>query len=499
VSQSSSIVASCRDLVRSYWTESGRVDALRGVSISFSDSAVTAVMGPSGSGKSTLLRLLAGLDRPDSGGVTIAGVEVDRLSARGLRDLRRHKVAYVFQRPSDNFVPHLRVVDHLHLAAHDGVDRDGLGRVLERLGISGRADRLPNTLSGGEQQRAALGQALVSGARLIVADEPTAELDDESSERLLTEISGLAAEGVAFVLATHDHRVASFADHVVEILDGRVRGPGGQPVPAIARPATSRNGDTGIAISKRYLATPAHMRRSPVQSVAPPSTRPAASHGVSPLVRVTGLVKRYRRGPELVHAVEDIDLALRPGSIVGLMGRSGSGKTTLLNLLAGWEHPDEGTVWVDESLEPHGVVASWSTIALLPQRLGVIDELSVRQNVEYPARLAGRLAESSARVDELLDRLRLKELQHRPPTEISLGQRQRAAFARAILLAPRLVLADEPTSNQDSASARVVIEMIKEESKRGSAFLIATHNDEVARTVDEIVIMDDGRIVSREG
>jgi putative ABC transport system ATP-binding protein len=152
------VSARCVDLVKTYRTPTGAVHALRGVTLSFPAAALTAVVGPSGSGKSSLLRVLTGIDRATSGEVWVDGRDVAKASARGLRRLRRDVVGYVFQRPSDNFLPDLTIGQHLRVAGGEPDDP-----VLEALGIAHRADHLRDELSGGEQQRAAFAQAVVAG------------------------------------------------------------------------------------------------------------------------------------------------------------------------------------------------------------------------------------------------------------------------------------------------------------------------------------------------
>lgn len=217
--------AEVRDVVKTYRTETSEVRALNGVSAHFPQGAVTAVIGPSGSGKSSLLRIIAGLDRPTGGHVRLGSVETPALGTRALRRVLRNVVGYVFQSPADNFVSYLTVVQHLELAGRRrNATREEARTILARLGIEGRAGHLPHELSGGEQQRAAFAQILMSGASLVVADEPTAELDDESSDRLLAAVQSLAKDGVTFVLATHDRHVGDVATHEVVLEHGRVAG-----------------------------------------------------------------------------------------------------------------------------------------------------------------------------------------------------------------------------------------------------------------------------------
>ena len=446
--------ARCVGVVKSYATETGAVDALRGVDAELAAGAVTAVVGASGSGKSTLLRLLAALERPTEGTVLVGPVAVSGLGNKGLRAIRRERVGYVFQRPSDNFVPYLTVGEHLELA---GADEAAADEVLALLGIAGRRDHRPAELSGGEQQRAALAQVLVAGADLVVADEPTAELDSASSAGLLDALRSLADRGVAVVVATHDRAVIAAADVAIELEHGRLREPE----------------ELGHLAARRELLA----RRS-------------AAAGKS-VARVEGVRKAFHRAGEDVLAVDGVSFELRSGRLAALVGRSGSGKTTVLNLLAGWEKPDAGAVAVPG--------LGWHEVAVLPQRFGLLPELSVRENVEYPLRLAGRLPEARPRVDELLRTLALDELASRSPLETSIGQQQRTALARALVAEPLVLLADEPTGHQDAGSALAVVSALRDAAERGTGCLVATHDEEVAGLCDERLAMAGGRLVGVGG
>jgi putative ABC transport system ATP-binding protein len=212
--------ASCSELVKTYATESGRVYALRGVDATFPKGKVSAIVGPSGSGKSSLLRVLAGMDHPTEGSVKVGEDEISSASSKILRRVRR-KVGFVFQRPSDNLISYLNVLEHVKLAARHrrGPSRDPM-ELLELLGLAPRADHRPEQLSGGEQQRVAFAQAVVGGPELVIADEPTAELDSHSSEALLQVIHVLAEEGQSVVLSTHDPQAIDVADKTLFLRHG---------------------------------------------------------------------------------------------------------------------------------------------------------------------------------------------------------------------------------------------------------------------------------------
>jgi putative ABC transport system ATP-binding protein len=488
--------ARCEELVKVYVTPTSSVHALKGITAEFPRAALTAIMGPSGSGKSSLLRLLSGMDRPTSGSIRVGRMPLQSASSRQLRALRRQRVGYVFQRPSDNFIPYLTVEEHLQLAAQGsaapswGVD---MRRLLDELGVGHRMDHLPGELSGGEQQRAAFAQALVGGAEIVVADEPTAELDSGSARTLIDKVHGLIDAGISVIVATHDPQVRRTAEIVIYLEHGTIRRPTSPFGP----------GSAGMRSRPAAPARWAPQERDPALRWAPPSARPEAVDAAvaasgpaldgPPLLRIEGVSKSFRRGDETVHAVQDVSLTVGEGEVVGLVGRSGSGKTTLLSLVAGWEQPDDGAIeWVDG--RPLGRVLPWREVSVLPQKFGLIDELTVRQNIEYPARLAGTLEASGEIVEELMESLGLGSLESRYPKETSIGEQQRTALARALVLSPSLLLADEPSGHQDSTFHERVFATLRRAAARGTCCLIATHNEEAAPHLDRVVHISDGRL-----
>jgi putative ABC transport system ATP-binding protein len=205
---------------------------------------------------------------------------------------------------------------------------------------------------------------------------------------------------------------------------------------------------------------------------------------VTPVVTVEGVSKRYGA----VQALDDVSLTVEVGEVVALIGPSGSGKTTLLNLVAGWERADGGVVrW-------RSADGGWRDQAVVPQAASLLADLSLLENVALPLRAAA----GSGDVDldaprRYLDALGLAELADRLPEELSHGEQQRGALARALVLQPALLVADEPTAHHDGETSRKVLKVLRDVADAGTACLLATHDPEVLDAVDRAVPLRDGR------
>lgn len=218
----SDVVLQARDLYRFFHAGDDEVVALRGVTVSAARGEMIAVTGPSGSGKSTLLSCLAGLDEPDGGHVVVGGQQLTRRSERARAATRARYIGVTYQ--SGNLVAHLNVEENIRAAQYiAGVDdRARRAEVMADLGIERTARALPRQLSGGEAARAALAAAIVNRPLVLIADEPTGELDTVTEHNVLEALRGLAASGCAVVVATHSEAVAGSADRRVALVDGAV-------------------------------------------------------------------------------------------------------------------------------------------------------------------------------------------------------------------------------------------------------------------------------------
>ena len=216
---------SMRELARVYRTDTVETTALDGIFLDVADGEFVAIMGPSGCGKSTLLNVIGMLDSPSSGSYIFNGTEVAGLSESKLADFRKRNIGFIFQ--SFNLVDELSVRENIELAllyhnVPSGERRTRVDEVMDKVGIAHRAKHRPSQLSGGQQQRVAVARALVASPKLILADEPTGNLDTAHGEEVMKMLQALNAEGSTIVMVTHSPAHADYAGRVVNMLDGRI-------------------------------------------------------------------------------------------------------------------------------------------------------------------------------------------------------------------------------------------------------------------------------------
>ena len=213
-----------KDLRKIYGSGDTEVRALDGVNLNVENGEFVAIVGTSGSGKSTLLHMLGGLDRPTSGSVIVDGKDIFRLKDEALTIFRRRKIGFVFQ--SYNLVPVLNVYENIVLPIQlDGrrVDENFIGKIVKTLGLDGRLDALPSQLSGGQQQRVAIARALAAKPAIILADEPTGNLDSKTSQDVLGLLKVTSRKfSQTIVMITHNEEIAQMADRIIRIEDGRI-------------------------------------------------------------------------------------------------------------------------------------------------------------------------------------------------------------------------------------------------------------------------------------
>jgi ABC-type lipoprotein export system ATPase subunit len=499
------------DVFRVYSTPEGDAAALQGLSLRVDEGDVVVVLGPSGSGKTTLLRLLAGLDRPSAGSVRVFGAELGRLSPRRLASYRAQTVGYVDQHYLRSLAPELSALELVALqpglAGEPEPERTARAlELLARVGLEGRSDARPGELSGGEQQRVAVCAALAHRPRLLLADEPTGELDAANAAVVYRLIGDLSRElRCTTVLVSHDPTSAEIADRAISIRDGRVSeeasarageerivvGRGGWlrlPEELLARAgigsrATARLGEDGVVVSSAGDPATTALHEAPSGRRRVQRTRRSA-----PVAAVTGLAKEFKSRRTTTRVFDGLDASFAPGLLHAVTGPSGSGKTTLLHLLAGLELPTAGSVAVLgtelSALSPDARADfRRARIALIRQASGLVSFLGARENVELALALRGHPAADGA--DDYLDAVGLGARAGQRVARLSAGEQTRVDIARSLAARPALLLADEPTARLDQANALAVTNLLAQlAAETGAAVVCATHDPIVSEQAD---------------
>jgi ABC-type lipoprotein export system ATPase subunit len=510
-----SALVEIRDLFRVYPAPEGGVVALQGLTLDVRAGEVCVVLGPSGSGKSTLLRMLAALDHPTAGSVRVLDRDLARLSRRARARYRAELIGYADQHYWRALAAELRIRElvALQLGLAGAPRRARAGRadeLLERVGLLDRREARPHDLSGGEQQRVAVCAALAHRPPLLLADEPTGELDATNARLVFEAIAELAREaGTTTVIVSHDPESASVADRIVRIRDGRVSeeaaladgrdeaivvGRGGWlrlseellRRTGIRAYATARLHEDGILLAAQPGAEPA----APALAPAPVAEAPAPGGEIVASLR--GVTRAYGTGATAAVALAELDAGFAAGRLTAVTGPSGSGKTTLLRLLAGTDVPTAGEVVVlgraVSALDRDARARLRAQhVALVSQETGLVPFLTAAENVELGLGLRGvDRAEARERAAEALAGVGLAAAAGRRVADLSAGQRVRAAVARAVAARPRLLLADEPTARLDQANALAVARLLLALAREtGAAVVCATHDPLLIEHADE--------------
>ncbi len=536
----------CDNLVKIYKVADLEVVALQGLDLRVESGEMMALVGASGSGKSTLLNVMGGLDEPSAGGIWINDQDLLKLTEKNRVQYKRDTVGFVWQQPARNLLPYLTAQENVALPmmlTRGGAkkQRERALELLEMVGLSDRADFRPDRLSGGQQQRVALAVALANNPPLLLADEPTGQVDSETAEEIFTALRRINETfGTTIIVVTHDQRVVNKVDRVVAIRDGRTSS-------EIRRERNLEDGSIQeeewvildragrLQMPQPYIDTLAMKDRVKLRLEAshisvwpemdavqhkeavaggngsvwrPPSFKADEAEenlqrdGGETAVSIKNLTRLFQLGAEEIRAVDGLTLDMPKGKMVVVKGPSGSGKTTMLNLIAGLDEPTDGSVVINgrelagmSSQELIGLRRK--EIGFVFQTFGLLPFLSARENVETPLRLVKTAAKKrNARVDELLEMVGLtKRAKHRT-YELSGGEQQRIALARALANRPSLILADEPTGQLDTATGYQIIDLLRQIIEAtGVTVIVASHDPKVEEAADLVVLLEDGRLV----
>jgi ABC-type lipoprotein export system ATPase subunit len=504
------------DVYRIYEAPEGASVALQGLSLTTAPGEVVVVLGPSGAGKSTLLRIAAGLDRPSAGVARVLGVEPSRLNARAAASFRARELGILDQHYARSLSPDLTcretVGQRLEL---EGVPRRPRERrvdeLLDRVGLLGRGDDLPTSLSGGEQQRVAVCTALAHRPGLLLADEPGGELDVASASAAYELIGELAREqGTTALVVSHDPGAAAIADRLLTIRDGRLSEearPGGPstivvgrggwlrlPEPLLAEAGIGTRARASVGGASGLVLEPADTPDRASAGSAPPV--PAAPATSAPVAELRGVVKHFRQGDSTRVVLDHVTAAFAPGRLTLVVGRSGSGKTTLLNLLAGLDRPTTGEVLllgrsISALSRAELALVRREHVGVVGQEPGLVAFLSALENVAFALQLRGAGADARPTALAALAEMGLDGRAEQRVDRLSVGERQRVAVARALAHGPRILLADEPTARLDEVNARSTAELLLGAARsHGTAVVCATHDPALLELADDLLRLE---------
>ena len=491
-----------------YPTPRGQVAALRGLTLDVAAGERVVVHGPNGSGKTTLLRLLMGEVAPSAGTVELCGVP---LAPGPWARLRGRRIGFVDQFHGRGLRPEITVRDNVALQLRLAGMRARTARaraseMLDRLGLASLAQRRPGTLSGGEAQRVAVCAAVAHSPDVILADEPTGELDRTTADAVYDLLATAAqVSGAALLVVSHDARASRIADRIVRIRDGRLS----EEWQPSVDPAHAK--ETLVVDDRGWLRLPEPMRRRAGLTTRGQATvegdaivlrrvgaaLPAQAEVATPATRAPGPVVAVAEGIVVDRdgrrILDRVTLTARAGTLTIVSGRSGSGKTTLLSVLCGLERPDEGTVVVGGTplagLDRAGLAGLRRRhVGVAGQGTALVETMDATENLDL-ARLARHASSDETFVRALTGSLGLDAVRERPVRVLSGGERQRVAVGRVLAVAPDLAILDEPTSHQDEAHAEAVVAALVAAAGRGVAVVVASHDPVLIAAADEVLAL----------
>ncbi|MCE7734175.1 MAG: ATP-binding cassette domain-containing protein [Candidatus Heimdallarchaeota archaeon] len=507
-----------------------KISALRGCDLFVRYGEIVSIIGPSGAGKSTLLNIIAGIEIPSSGQVLIGNTQIQDWTDIRRREFRRRYLSIFSQISRENFDPRMKVHqllrwELLNARWHSSLIEDRIDEVLNKLEIMNLKEIPAGMLSAGEAMRISLAKAVIKKPYVILADEPTGQLDTENMQLLYKLVKEIVKDGTSFIVATHDIRFQSVSDRSMLILDGRLAGEEDFENIFSVEPSAKEIQANAI-VSKKLILDSTDSIRLPIEivkrldvnrylrithdpkedfvtmlkdetdkglpeeilkqddNIKTPdfSRKNIIDHSI---IEVNGITKFYGSGNNKNVILENLDMSIKQGEMVVLLGPSGVGKTTLMNVIFGIEQTNSGSITLSKADRQDEIKSNVKTIenrfkeiSYLTQNYILHPYISVEENILLPRILNGhsKSKKTFKAIRGLLKHFEIEEYRNVFPTELSGGQQQRVALAAAVFKDTEIILADEPTANLDGKLAKLVMNTLTEYAESGKTLIVASHD-----------------------
>lgn len=507
-----------KDLHKEYPVGEGHFIALNNINFEIAKGEFIGVTGKSGAGKTTLLNMITGVDKLTSGEVyfyingignqqDITAISIHSLDEDEMAIWRGRNVGIIYQ--SFELIPSLTLLENIMfppdlLGTYQPVpSKEQALHLLEEVEIAEHAYKIPAHISGGQLQRVAIARALVNDPSLIVADEPTGNLDSVTAETIFKIFEKLVSRGKTIIMVTHDETLAHRFSKRYHIIDGEIEhiSKNGKRKTIVAQPVKENQGQqTSTDTESKSLAEESEFVLRERKIPASVRTKNNKYH---PAIIMKKVDKVYENAAGKFVALKSIDLQLDYGQFISIVGKSGSGKSTLINMISGIDRPTAGEIIVgNENIykmnESKRALWRGRNMGVVFQFFQLLPTLTLLENTILPMDYCNvyPFQERPDRAMELLRKVGLVEQVDKLPSTVSSGEQQSAAIARSLATDPAIILADEPTGNLDSRSAEVIMNLFEELAMEGKTIIIVTHDSSITQRTDQTIILADGEIIN---
>ena len=511
----SNLLLNLQDVTKEYQIGDGIFTALNGISFDVFTAEFLGIVGKSGAGKTTLLNMISGISPITAGMVMYfnhrkpdknsnpRSVSIHELSEDAKAIWRGGNLGIVYQ--SFELMPSLNLVENVMLPQDfSGIYKPRISKeraleLLELVEILEHAYKKPAQISGGQKQRVAIARALVNDPALIIADEPTGNLDSETAETIFQIFERLVDDGKTIIMVTHDSSQVDRFSRAIKIADGKL-------VEELSNSSTSNLPNLGVTKDVEIFSneTPFKTRNRIFSKFNSTNKGGVTTKSKQNAILLQGVSKVYTNAAGSFPALKEVDLSFDYGQFVSIVGKSGCGKSTLLNMITGIDFPTFGEVIVGgqdiyKMSESERSLWRGRNVGIVFQFFQLLPTLTILENTMLPMDFCRihAIHDRPDRAMQILERVGLAEVADKLPDNLSSGQQQSAAIARALATDPAILLADEPTGNLDTRSASIILDLFQELVSSGKTILIVTHDPSITSRTDQTVILSDGEVVDQ--